>query len=66
MADMTEVIEEAAQTPAAAAQDGRSATARPISDLIAADEYLARKRAFKLGPQALLNVQTKSPSATGE
>lgn len=40
MADLSETIEQAAQDPAAAANDGQSATARPIADLIAADKYL--------------------------
>jgi hypothetical protein len=40
MADLTDTIEDAAATPAAAAQDGLSATARSIPDLITADKYL--------------------------
>jgi len=40
MADLSDTIEDAAQDPAAASEDGRSATSRPLADLIAADKYL--------------------------
>jgi len=63
--DLTEQIEQAAETPAAASQDGRSATARPIADLIAADKYLASKEAASRGMSGVLFQQMKSPSALG-
>jgi hypothetical protein len=43
--DLTEVIEEAAQTPKSATQDGRSATARDIDELIKADQYTKSQQA---------------------
>jgi len=66
MADLTETIEEAAESPAAHAVDGESATARPIQDLIAADKYLAAKQNRTKGMNAILRQQMKAPSATGE
>lgn len=51
MSDETrsEAIEDAITDPAAASQDGRSATARPIRDLIEADQYLSGKEALSNG-----------------
>lgn len=40
MPDLTTDIEQQAAEPAASAQDGGSATARPIPELIQADQYL--------------------------
>ncbi len=65
MSDLTEQIEQAAETPAAASQDGRSATARPIADLIAADKHLAAKEAAARGMNGLVFQQMKSPNALG-
>lgn len=45
MPDLSDTIEEAASDPQSASIDGRSATARPIKDLIEADRYLAEKEA---------------------
>jgi hypothetical protein len=41
--DLSDQIEQAASDPQSAAVDGQSATARPMGDLIAADQYLAAK-----------------------
>lgn len=38
--DLTDVLEEAAQSPASASGDQGSVSARPLSDVIAADRYL--------------------------
>lgn len=69
MADLTETIEAAAQTPASASSpDGSSATARPLAELIAADEHLTKKQASQTGKSALgmlRNIQVTSPGATG-
>lgn len=65
MSDLTEQIEQAVDEPAAAAQDGRSATARSIPDLIAADKYLAAKEAAKSGMNGLVFNALKPPSALG-
>lgn len=45
MADLTETIEDAALTPQSGTTDIGTATARPIDELIAADQYLAGKAA---------------------
>ena len=66
MADLSEQIQQAAETPAAASQDGSSATARPINDLIAADKYLASKQAASTtGLSGLGRQVLKPPSALG-
>lgn len=41
--DLTPQIEQAAADPQSASVDGQSATARPMADLIAADQYVASK-----------------------
>lgn len=46
MADLTDTIEDAAQTPESASQDGLSATARPLPDLIETDKYLKGQAAL--------------------
>lgn len=43
--DLTQAIEDAAKTPKSATQDGRSATARDIDELIKADQYAKAQRA---------------------
>lgn len=43
--DLEQTIRDAAETPAQAIIDGQSATARPLKDLIEADQYLAGKTA---------------------
>lgn len=43
--DLSTTIATAAASPQSATADGQSATARSISDLIAADQYLAGKAA---------------------
>lgn len=43
--DLTDAIEEAAQTPKSATVDGRSATARDIDELIKADQHLKSQQA---------------------
>ena len=40
MPDLTPDIESAATDPSSASSDGQSATARPLPDVIAADQYL--------------------------
>lgn len=45
MTDLSDEIEAAVTTPQSASVDGRSATARQIAELIAADKYLAEKEA---------------------
>lgn len=44
--DLSTTITTAAGSPSAASNDGHSATARPIGDLITADQYLAVKAAM--------------------
>ncbi len=46
--DLSAQIEQAAADPQSATSDNQSATARPIADLIAADQYLAAKAAIGL------------------
>jgi hypothetical protein len=43
--DLEDTIRDAAADPASASEDGRSATARSIDELIKADKYLASKAA---------------------
>lgn len=43
--DLQDVIRDAAEKPASASVDGRSAQARSIGELIEADKYLAEKAA---------------------
>lgn len=46
MPDLSDQIEQAASDPASASSDGQAATARPIADLIAADQYLKSQAAL--------------------
>ena len=46
MPDLSDQIEQAASEPQSATVDGRSATAQPIPDLIAADIHLTSKEAL--------------------
>jgi hypothetical protein len=45
VADLSSIIETEAALPASSTDDGQSATARSLADLIATDKYLAQKRA---------------------
>lgn len=63
--DLTDQIKEAVEEPAAASQDGRSATNRPIADLIAADNHIAAKKAASKGLGGVIRQQLKPPSALG-
>ena len=44
--DLQATIQTAATTPQSASVDGQSATARPVADLILADQYAAAKYAM--------------------
>lgn len=44
--DLTDTIAEEAAAPVSSTADGQSATARPLTDLITADRYLAAKQAI--------------------
>lgn len=46
MADLTDTIEDAATNPQAMSGDAGSMTERSLSELIAADQYLAEKAAL--------------------
>lgn len=45
MPDISQAVEYAAENPASASVDGRSATSHPIPDLILAEQYVAAKTA---------------------
>ncbi len=47
--DLTPEITQAASDPASASVDGQSATARPMGDLVMADQYLAGKAGAAVG-----------------
>lgn len=60
--DLTPTITQAASDPQSAAVDGQSATARPMGDLIAADQYLAQKSAAAVGKRRGIRFSKLLPS----
>ena len=63
MADLSDQIETAAATPAAASVDGQSVTSRGIADLITADQYLAVKEAVAKRRRGLAFTKLINPGA---
>lgn len=67
MADLSAEIESAISSPQSATVDGRSATARSIADLIAADRYLRENAASEnTAPGRRLGIsffKTRPPGA---
>lgn len=62
--DFSETIETAAVEPAQASGDGVSMQSRPISELIAADQYLAAKRAAARSHGGLRFAKIQPPGAS--
>jgi hypothetical protein len=63
--ELTAEIEDQMQKPAQGSVDGQQVTLRSIDELIAADEYLARKRASAQSHQGLSFTTIKQPGARG-
>lgn len=65
MTDITDQIETDALTPSSVSVDGQSVSARPLSELIEADKYLANKTAATSGLKGLVRQRMKPPSSLG-
>lgn len=63
MADLQQTIQDAATSPASVTQDGGTTVARPIADLIAADQYLAGKTAATKPRRGLRYSRVQKPGA---
>ncbi len=64
--DLSAEIAEAATQPASFQSDGQQVQSRPISDLIAADQYLAKKRAARRrGVWGQISIAKMVPPGTG-
>jgi hypothetical protein len=61
--ELDEQIETNAQAPRTFAQDGTSATQQPLPDQIAADRYLANKRAHARNSTGLRFFKARPPGA---
>jgi hypothetical protein len=59
--DLSQQIQDAADSPARASVDGTSADARSISELIEADKYLAARRARKSSVLPVRIAKTRPP-----
>ena len=60
--DLSPQITQAANDPAQAAVDGQSVQARPIADLIAADQYLAARASAGLRHRGLRITRLVGPA----
>lgn len=63
MADLTSDIATQAVEPASAAADGQSASARPIADVITAQQFLDAKAAVKKRRRGVLFTKLVPPGA---
>jgi hypothetical protein len=63
VSDLSDQIQNAAETPQSATVDGRSATARPIGEMIAADRYLREIAASTSSGLGIRMVRTRPPGA---
>jgi len=63
--DLTGQIQTTAANPSQAAQDGLSASAQPIPDLIAADKYLKASESNGKPPFGVVFAKIVSPGAGG-
>ena len=64
--DLTTAIQQAAGDPSAVTSDGISVTARPVADLIAADQYLAGKVAAKQRRRGITFTKLVTPGAVSD
>lgn len=61
--DLSGKIQTTAANPSSASQDGLSANAQPLQDLIATDKYLAARQANKRPPFGVVFAKLVSPGA---
>ena len=61
MADLSDLISTEAASPASAASDGQSASARSIGDIIRADQYVANKAAMRKRRRGITFTRLTSP-----
>ncbi len=61
--DLSGQIQTTAANPSSASQDGLSANAQPLQDLIAADKYLAARQSNQRPPFGVVFGKIVSPGA---
>lgn len=66
MADLSEQIEQAANDPASVSVDGLSAAAKPIGEIIKADQYLSAKNAAASRRRGIRFSKIINPGAHSE
>jgi hypothetical protein len=66
VADLTTTIETEAALPASSSADGQSASARPIGDLIKAQQFIDAKAVLKKRRRGLLFTKLVTPGAASD